>query len=96
MTPDTPNGVERRLRLVEMKVASLESDANAKQKTMDEGFERNDRDHAVLHNNMNRIQSDVHQVQRSLDKMSVRVGMMVVGASVIVTIILSLIHYASR
>jgi hypothetical protein len=68
----------------------------AKEKTMDEGFERNDRDHAVLHNNIDGVRKDVHQVQRSLDNVSGRVAMIVVGASILVTVVMSLIRYATR
>ena len=62
---------------------------------MEEHFSRNEHDHEEIIKDMRDLSRTVNSMQRTLDRTSTRVAMIVVGASIVVSVIVTLIHYAT-
>lgn len=85
------NNLERRVRTLEQEQAVLKEKCAA----MERYLELNEKAHTSINGHLSRIEVDLHEMHRTLDKTTTKVAMLVVGASVVVTALLSVIHYAT-
>jgi len=92
MTMGETNNVERRVRTLEQEIAVLKEKCSA----MERYLEVNEQAHTSINGHLARIEVDIHLMQRMLDRTTTKVSIMVVGASIVVSSILMVVHYATR
>lgn len=90
------NNLERRVRALEQQMAAHEAWGRESAKNMDENFRRLDQANAAMSTKIQCLDDKIDDMKAALDKTSAKVAMMVVGASVLVSSIMAVIHYATR
>lgn len=61
---------------------------------MEEMLRQNERAHGQINVHLTRIENDIHTLNRIVDKTTTKVSVMVVGASIVVSAIISIVHFA--